>query len=266
MARADSISSLVDRLELPFNALGLDPFGVSKFHLRVFFTALGFLYRTYFRVKVHGIEHVPKRGRGMLVGNHSGGVAIDGAMVLTSMLLEMDPPRLAHAMADKFINRLPIASTWTNRTGQFTGLPENAERLLADERLLIVFPEGHLGTAKLYPERYSLVSFGTGFVRLALKMKSPIIPFGFLGGGSAIPSIHNSELLGKLSGVPYVPLTPYGAPLPLPVQLEVHYGAPMVFEGTGNEEDAVIQGYVDRVKSRIAQLIDEGRARRKAAS
>ena len=87
-------------------------------------------------------------------------------MVLTSMLLEMDPPRMAHAMADKFINRLPIASTWSNRTGQFTGLPEHAERLLADERLLIVFPEGHLGTAKLYPERYSLVNFGTGFVRL----------------------------------------------------------------------------------------------------
>jgi 1-acyl-sn-glycerol-3-phosphate acyltransferase len=182
------------------------------------------------------------------------------------MLLEMEPPRLAHAMADKFINRLPVASTWSNRTGQFTGLPEHAERLLADERLLIVFPEGHLGTAKLYPERYSLVDFGTGFVRLALKMKTPIIPFAFLGGGSAIPSVYNSELLGRLSGVPYVPLTPYGAPLPLPVQLEVHYGAPMVFEGTGNEEDAVINGYVERVKSQIAHLIEVGRQQRGRAS
>jgi 1-acyl-sn-glycerol-3-phosphate acyltransferase len=263
VARDDSIASLVDKLELPFNSLGIDQFGVSKFHLRVFFGALGFLYRSYFRMKVHGIEHVPKRGRGMLIGNHSGGVAIDGAMVITSMLLEMDPPRMAHAMADKFINKLPIASTWSNRTGQFTGLPEHAERLLADERLLVAFPEGHLGTAKLYRDRYSLVNFGTGFVRLALKMKTPIIPFGFLGGGSAIPSVHNSELLGKLSGVPYVPLTPYGLPVPLPVQLEVHYGAPMLFEGTGNEEDSVIWGYVERVKAQIAQLIETGRALRK---
>ncbi|MBL8957124.1 MAG: acyltransferase family protein [Myxococcaceae bacterium] len=265
MARDDSIGSLIDRLELPFNALGVDQFGVSKFHLRVFFGALGFLYRSYFRVKVHGIEHVPKRGRGMLVGNHSGGVAIDGAMVIASLLMEMNPPRLGHAMADKFINRLPIASTWSNRTGQFTGLPEHAERLLDDDRLLIVFPEGHLGTAKLYAERYSLVDFGTGFVRLALKMKTPIIPFAFLGGGSAIPSIHNSELLGRLSGVPYVPLTPYGAPIPLPVQLEVHYGAPMVFEGTGNEEDSVIAAYVERVKHRIGQLIEDGRKQRGAS-
>ena len=29
MAREDSVASCIDRLELPFNALGIDPFGVS---------------------------------------------------------------------------------------------------------------------------------------------------------------------------------------------------------------------------------------------
>jgi 1-acyl-sn-glycerol-3-phosphate acyltransferase len=265
VARDESISSLVDRLELPFNALGIDPYGISKSHLRVGYTALAMLYRHYFRVKVVGIENVPARGRAMLVGNHSGGVAIDGAMVIASMLLEMEPPRLAHAMADKFLNRLPIASTWTTRTGQFTGLPENAERLLRDDRLLVVFPEGHWGTAKLYPERYSLVNFGSGFVRLALKTQTPIIPFGFLGGGSAVPSIFNSKLLGRLTGTPYVPLTPYGLPVPLPVPLEVRYGAPIRFEGTGDEEDAVIITYVAQVKGQIAALIEEGRKGRRGS-
>jgi 1-acyl-sn-glycerol-3-phosphate acyltransferase len=262
VARDDSIASLIDRLEVPFDRLGVDPYGVSKWHLRIAFTGLALLYKNYFRVRVHGIEHVPKRGRTMLVGNHSGGIAIDGAMVLTSMLLEMDPPRLAQAMVDKFINRLPVASIWMNRIGQFTGLPENAERLLHDERMLIVFPEGHLGTAKLYKERYSLVNFGTGFMRLALKTRTPIVPFGFLGGGSAVPSVYNSESLGKLMGVPYVPLTPYGAAVPLPVRLEVHYGEPMTFTGTGDEEDAVIAGHVEQVKNRIARLIETGRRSR----
>jgi hypothetical protein len=32
----------------------------------------------------------------------------------------------------------------------------------------------------------------------------------------------------------------------------------MVFEGTGNEEDKVIQGYVEQVKERIADLIERG--------
>ena len=171
MARDEAVRDLVDRLELPFNSLGIDPYGISKKHLTVFFNVLGFLYRRYFRVKAVGIENVPARGRAMLVGNHSGGYALDGAMVLTSMLLEMDPPRLAQGMAEKFINMLPVGSTWSSRCGQLTGLPEHAERLLMDDRLLMVFPEGARGTAKLFKERYSLVDFVSlyGFAQIMWK-------------------------------------------------------------------------------------------------
>ena len=261
MARDDSISTLIDRLDVPFNALGIDPYGISKAHLRVFVAMLKFAYTKYFRVRAHGVENVPDKGRVMLVGNHSGGLPLDAGMVIASLLLDKDPPRLVHAMVDKFVNRMPILSTWYARWGQVTGLPEHAERILNDDRVLMVFPEGHLGTAKLYPQRFSLVNFGTGFMRLALKTKSPIVPFAFIGGGDAIPTIHNSEFLGKLTAAPYVPLTPYGAPVPLPVRLSVHYGEPMKFEGSGNEEDQVINGYVEQVKSRIAQLIEQGRGR-----
>lgn len=262
MARDDQISQIVDRLELPFNEFGLDPYGISKKHLVLTFKVTAALYRHYFRVKAFGVENIPKRGRGMLVGNHSGGVALDGVMVGTSTMLEMDPPRLTQGMAEKFINQVPLLSTLASRTGNFTGLPEHAVRLLEDERLLLVFPEGARGTAKLYQQRYSLVDFGTGFMRLALKTRTPIIPFGFLGGGSAIPTVANLYQLGRLVGVPYLPVTPYLLPLPLPVQLEVHYGEPMRFEGTGNEEDAIIHGYVQQVKDRIAQLIESARATR----
>jgi 1-acyl-sn-glycerol-3-phosphate acyltransferase len=263
MARDEAVSDLVERLELPFNALGIDPYGVSKKHLAIAFSALGFMYRRYFRVKAVGLENVPPRGRAMLVGNHSGGYAIDGAMVITSMLLEMNPPRLAQGMAEKFINQMPMGSTWSSRCGQLTGLPEHAERLLMDDRLLMVFPEGARGTAKLFKERYSLVDFGTGFVRLALKTKSPIVPLGFVGGGDAVPTVLNSRTLGKLLGVPYVPVTPYGLAAPLPAKLVVHYGKPLVFEGTGDEEDSVIKGYVDTVKARIAELIEAARIDRR---
>jgi 1-acyl-sn-glycerol-3-phosphate acyltransferase len=198
----------------------------------------------------------------MLVGNHSGGVALDGAMVVAACFLELNPPRIAHGMAEKFLNALPFSSTWLQRTGQLTGLPEHAQRLLEDDRLLMVFPEGAKGTAKLFKERYSLVDFGTGFVRLALKTKSPIVPLGFVGGGDAVPTIMNSSTLGKLMGVPYVPITPYGLAAPLPAKLVVHYGKPLVFSGTGDEEDSIIIGYVDEVKARIAELIEAARADR----
>ena len=260
---ADEIAARVDRLELPFDARGVDPFGVSKWHLKQAFRISSLLYRSYFGVRVSGIEHVPPRGRAMLVGNHSGGVALDGLMVIASCFLEMEPPRLVHAMAERFINRFPFASVWASRTGQLTGLPEHAQRLLEDDRLLLVFPEGARGTAKLWKERWSLVDFGTGFVRLALRTRTPIIPFGFIGGGDAIPTVANLYRIGRMVGVPYLPVTPWIAPLPRPVRLEIHYGAPIVLEGNGAEEDEVVERHVEHVKSSIAALIERGRESRR---
>jgi 1-acyl-sn-glycerol-3-phosphate acyltransferase len=249
----------LERLELPFNPYGIDPYGVSKDYLGPWFTALKFFYRTYFSVEVHGVENLPPQGRVMLVGNHSGGVAIDGIMVIASCFFALDPPRLAQAMAEKFLNEIPFASQISNRLGNLTGLPEHAERLLSDERLLMVFPEGARGTAKLYKERYSLVQFGSGFMRLAMKMKTPVVPFAFLGGGEAVPTISNAYAIGKLLGVPYIPVTPWLLAIPIPAKLEVHYSKPMFFEGTGTEEDDIIQANVERVKDRIADLIAVGR-------
>lgn len=252
------IMERVKRLELPFNDYGLDPFGVSQKHLATFFTMLDWFYSRYLGVTTHGIDHIPERGRVMLVGNHSGGVALDGGMVLASLMLEMQTPRLGHGMAEKFLNTTPFASQWLNRVGQFTGLPEHALRLLEADRVLMVFPEGARGTAKLYKERLSLVRFGTGFIRLALQTGTPIVPFAFIGGGEAIPTIRNLYTLGKLVGAPYVPVTPYFLPLPRPVPCELYYSEPMVFEGTGNEDDETIEVYVEQVRARIASLIELG--------
>ncbi len=260
--RDPDVEARVGRLELPFDAHGLDPYGVSRTALVRFFSVLAWAYRQYFTVRVSGLEHVPKRGRAMLVGNHSGGVALDGAMVLASMMLEMEPPRLAHGMAEKFLNLVPFASEWSSRTGQFTGLPEHAERLLEDERLLMVFPEGARGTAKLYWERDSLVEFGTGFARLALATRTPIVPFAVIGGGDAIPTVLNLYRVGKLFGMPYIPVTPWLVPLPRRVPLAIHYGAPVLLEGSPTEEDAVIEGWVEDVKTRIAGLIAHGKEQR----
>ncbi len=259
------VAARVDRLEIPFNRFGVDPFGASKEAITTSATVAYFFYRHYFSVESFGLENIPVRGRAMLVGNHSGGFAIDGLMIITSLLFEMEPPRLAQAMVDRFMNELPFASLLTTRTGQLTGLPEHAQRLLDAERMLVVFPEGVKGTAKLYKDRYSLVDFGTGFMRLALEKKTPIIPVAFLGGGDAVPTVANAYGLGKLLGLPYLPITPYGVAIPLPVKLEVYYGAPLHFEGTGNEDDEVVAGYVDQVKHSIATMLDAGRKRRKEA-
>jgi hypothetical protein len=64
-------------------------------------------------------------------------------------------------------------------------------------------------------------------------------------------------------GVPYIPITPYLLAVPLPVQLRIEFGAPMVFDGNGSESDDVVADRVKSVVDRIAELIAKGVGARK---
>jgi hypothetical protein len=64
-------------------------------------------------------------------------------------------------------------------------------------------------------------------------------------------------------GVPYVPLVAYGLPVPLPAKIDIEYAAPMHFTGTGNEDDEIVFGYVDKVKETIAAMLADGAKRRR---
>jgi 1-acyl-sn-glycerol-3-phosphate acyltransferase len=260
----EEIDARLSRLELSFNAHGFDAYGVSRASLAAGMRVMGWLYRHYFTVHCRGTEHIPPRGRVILVGNHSGGYAIDAGMVIAACFLELEPPRLAHSMAARFVNRVPFLAQLASRTGQITGLPQHALQLLRDDRMLLVFPEGTRGTQKLFWNRYSLGQFGTGFLRMALRTQSPIVPFAYLGGGEAVPTIANLTFLGKLLGVPYVPITPYLLPLPLPVGAALRFGAPLHFSGTGEESQTAIQEQVELVKACIADLIAQGLAERES--
>jgi len=253
-----TVASRVAALQVPFNRFGLDPYGISSDVVTRFFSMNAWLYRHYFRVKSYGIHHVPDTGGVMLVGNHSGGLPVDGGMVLTSLLLDHEPPRLGHGMVDLFANRWPFVSTLFNRVGQFSGLPEHAERLLFDGRVLMVFPEGSRGTGKLFKDRYKLVRFGTGFMRLALKTQVPVVPFSFIGGEEAIPTLFHLKRMAKWIGVPYIPVPIQLIPFPLPVSCQIHFGEPLYFEGRGDERDAVIEANIQRVRARIQMLIQRG--------
>ncbi len=260
----DEVQDRLGRLDIPFNRYGPDPFGISREHLGLFYSALGVLYRRYFSVRTVGIENVPPSGRAMLIGNHSGGLPVDGGMVLASLFFDHEPPRHAHGMVEKFAQNLPFLSSWFSRLGQLTGVPEHAVRFLEDDRLLMVFPEGARGTGKLYRDRYQLVRFGTGFMRIALQTGTPIVPFAFVGGEEAIPTVYHAKSLARLLGTPYFPVTPYLLPVPRPFPCDLWYGEPLRFEGDGTESDDVIEAYVGEVRDVVADLIDRGRAARRA--
>jgi len=256
-----AVNERIDRIGIRVNALGTDRYGMSPLYFKRAMAVGAWLYRNYFRVQTHGIDNVPE-GRGLLIGNHSSQLAYDGMMVATSMVLDAEPPRLLRSMIEKFFQVQPFVGMLMNRWGQLTGLPQHCEQLLQDEQLIQVFPEGARGGGKTFWKRYQLQQFGTGFVRLAMKTRSPITPFGFIGGEEICPSMIDAKPLARMLGMPYLPITPTLLPLPLPARCSIYFGEPIWFEGTGNEEDQVIEEKVAEVKSAIAGLVENGLTQR----
>ena len=265
-------AEIADRLAaapLQLNAFGYDPYGFHPPSARRLLLPAALLYRYYFRVETHDIARVPA-GRVLLIANHSGQIAYDGAMLMLAMILAAEPPRICRGMAEYLFFRVPFAGTQVARIGGMVGTPENCVAMLEHGECVMVFPEGARGANKPYRKRYQLQSFGTGFMRLALETGTPIVPVGIIGAEEQQPGLANFEALGRLLGLPSFPITvsmpwfgPLGAPFALPVKYHLHFGEPLHFSGAANEEDDAIAAKVAQVKHAIADLLAAGlRSRR----
>jgi len=178
----DEIRDRVSRIDLDVNRFGYDRWGASLDDAARMLAALRWFYRHYFRAEAHGLENLPE-GRMLLVGNHSGQLAYDGMLVCAALALDAEPPRFARAMIERFFASTPFVNVVMTRMGQLTGVPRNAEKLLAEEdAAVLVFPEGERGGGRVWKDRYRIMGFGQGFLRLATRTRSPIVPFGFVGG------------------------------------------------------------------------------------
>lgn len=245
------------------NSAGYDPWGFNLDTAERALRLVRVLYRDYFRVQVHDIDRVPDR-RIIVVANHGGQVPIDGMLLATAFMLDHQPPRLVRGMVERWVPGLPWFSTLFTRCGQVVGDPMNAEELLRRDQSLMVFPEGVKGISKPWFKRYQLQSFGTGFVRLALETKTTILPVGIVGSDDIYPAFVTSRRLGKLIGAPSFPLTPtwpwFGALglVPMPVQVSLHFGEPIDFDGDPDESEATTRERVRHVRDVVQGLVNGG--------
>ena len=255
------LEARLSRLVAPQNEYGVDPFGLELDFTRAAVAPVLWLYKHYFRVQTHGIEQVPS-GRVMLIANHSGQLPLDGAMIGMSMLVEAEPPRIARAMVEKWAPTLPYVAPFFARIGQVVGTPENCRRLLAAEETILVFPEGVRGLNKTYDKKYQLQEFGTGFMRLALETNTPILPVAVVGAEEQAPALFDFKAAARFLGIPALPLSPTLG-LPLPVKYHLHFGAPMTFSGSADDEDQELERKVREVKMRLQAMLDAGVAQRR---
>jgi 1-acyl-sn-glycerol-3-phosphate acyltransferase len=262
----ESFDQRLSRVPLALGHSGVDPFGLDPQWAKYTLAAVAFLHRRYFRSDVFGAEHVPS-GRVLLVANHSGQIPIDGALIGAAMFMDVEPPRICRAMVERWAVSLPFVSLLFSRVGQVVGAPENAHRLLEQGEALLVFPEGSRGIAKTFDQRYRLVDFGLGFMRLAIETDTPIVPIAVIGGEEQYVSIANVSTLARVFHMPAFPVMPQlllpGGQLPLPTKYRLYFGEPMRFKGDPDDDDAVIEEKVWLVRQTIQSMVNRGVKERK---
>jgi len=230
--------------------------------------ALRFLFRRWWRVAVRGIANVPAEGPAILIGNHSGAIPVDAAMLAYALDHDDDdasPRRVARILYDRFIEGIPSLADFYRRSGGVPARFAVADALLARGEVVVIFPEGIGGVAKLFEERYHLQRFSTSAARLAWKHKAPIIPFAVIGAEEAYPVIGRSEEGGAAFGAPYLPITPFfpllgplGA-LPLPTKWSLSFGARILLHREKRfRDDPEFEAMTERLRSSVAALVERG--------
>ena len=165
------------------------------------------IYRYWFRAEWEGLEKIPADGGALLVANHAGAVPSDAPVIMHGIEQELSRP--VYGLADHLFKAIPVVGTMWARVGGVAAHPENAYRLLREQRqLVLVFPEGGKGPGKTYQERYQLRRFGRGgFVEIAMRAGVPVVPIAVVGAEESMPIVAKNNRLAKAFGLPYFPIT-----------------------------------------------------------
>jgi 1-acyl-sn-glycerol-3-phosphate acyltransferase len=222
-----------------------------------------FLYDRWWRVRMEGVSRVPPHGRVLLVANHAGILPWDGTMISVALLREHPLPRHPRFLVLNWAFDLPWISIFLRKVGGVVASPHNALRLLEQDQLVAVFPEGIKGSGKPFGERYRLRRFGRGgFVEVALRTGAPIVPVAVVGSEEIYPKLGELPAVARLIGAPFVPVTPtfpWLGPLgavPLPSKWRIEFCEPIETASHGPDA-AADRALVLELSERVRETVQE---------
>ena len=258
----ETLGRILDRLDGDYPE---DEWGFDEDFAELVEPFFAFLYEVWWRVKATGAERVPAHGRVLLAANHAGILPWDATMISVALLREHPLPRHPRFLVLNWAFDLPWVSAAVRKVGGVVASPHNAERLLEQDQLVAVFPEGVKGTGKPFSERYRLQRFGRGgFVEIALRTGAPIVPVAVVGSEEIYPKLGDVPALARLMGAPFFPVTPtfpWLGPLgviPLPSKWRIEFLDPIETASYGPDaasDRAVVLELAERVREEIQQAL-----------
>ena len=240
--------------------------------------SVGQLYDHYFRCETEGIDHVPADGPAILFGNHCGSTyTLEGPLLSVAILRHYGAAHPLYYMVHRAFFDIPVVRDFLLDAGAVNADRDTAVRVLEAGGQLMAFPGGDRDSHKPFFERHQINFHGhTGFLRLSIRQRVPLVPFVHVGTHEALFVISRGERIAKalrlkqLLGLNVFPLIlsfpfglslgPYFAAIPLPSKVRIRVLPPirlweLGYDDPDNPEQC--QGALSMLTQRLQHELDE---------
>jgi hypothetical protein len=229
--------------------------------------------RRYHRYEVVGFDTLRTRAA-LLVGYHGRPIAHDLCILTTVMKERLGylPLTIMHGA----IAKMPFAHSAQRAIGMASGDGDEVESAIARNEHVLVTPGGTREGCRSSTTRHR-IDWGkrTGYLRLALKYRVPIIPIGAFGVDNTYLGLNDGYRLGRALHVPgglplWLGVGPLGLwPLspPFPAKFVQVIGDPLTLDELGlvgrmaNDDAPLVRAH-DVVTRAVQSLIDRARSLR----
>ena len=228
----------------------------------------------YFRLEIGGWENLPKQPA-LLIGGHSGGpLTMDAWTLAYAWNRHFEGARTLHATAHDVLMKTPGLGRYFRRMGVICPTRDNIQNAFKQGDDVVLWPGGERDSFRTWSKRDKVVlGERMGFIRLAIRTGTPIVPVGSVGGHDTLFVLSEGRALAKLLHlkkllrVEVAPITlswPLGVALhvtplqhiPLPAKIRTEILAPIYFDADPSKADDA--EYVQRMYTEIESSIQAG--------
>lgn len=222
--------------------------------------------RLYHQHEVVGMQHIPKKGRALVVVNHS---LATYDIALLGCAIYQERERIPRSLADRWFFKFSALGEITKRLGGVEGSHKNAETLLKKGELVTVAPGGMREALRPSTERYQILwEKRMGFAKLAMKTGTPIILAACPKADDIFDVFPNplTKWAYKNFKIPLIFARGLGpTPLPRPVKL-VHFLSPPIKPPKASEDpvqfEKQVADYHEKIVKKARELIGQAIAYR----